>query len=61
MFRNGLRHKLFGSFNGTIHGRVPQEQATLVIQKYGYAASSTAIGASVRTEKGQIVLTELQR
>jgi len=31
VFRNGLRHKLFGSLNGTIHGRVPHEQATLVI------------------------------
>jgi hypothetical protein len=59
LYSNGTRHALHGSFTGKIHGRVPHETVTIVVQKYGYASVSVQVTPSVAREVKRVVLTRL--
>lgn len=59
VFKNGKSQKLFGSYNGTIHGRIPRETVMLIIQKYGYKPQSVPLSPSIKHNPAKIVLSEL--
>ncbi|MFZ6022335.1 MAG: Ig-like domain-containing protein [Patescibacteria group bacterium] len=59
VFKNGKSQKLFGSYNGTIHGRIPRETVMLIIQKYGYKPQSVPISPSIKHNPPKISLSEI--
>lgn len=59
LFANGTKRKLFGGFNGRLHGKIPQESVSLVVQKYGYISSTTTLVHKVKHEAKPIELRPL--
>lgn len=59
LYSNGMRQKLFGTVNGKLHGKLPQEVVSLVIQKYGFSSTTIVITPNVKHEVKHIRLPQL--
>lgn len=59
IYSNGARQKLFGGFDGRLHGRIPRESTTLVVQKYGFTTTSIPIPVTVKYDFKKVALRKL--
>lgn len=59
IYQDGSKYALHGSFTGRIHGRVPHETVTVVVQKYGYSSSSVQISPTTHREVKKVALSRL--
>ncbi len=56
---NGSKRKLFGDYFGKLHGHVPNETVTLIVQKYGFNSTNVSIPHTVKHETKEVTLQSL--
>ena len=58
---NGTTQQVWGGIDGKIHGRLPRETVTLVIQKYGYTTVSRELKPALHHTIPEITLQRVQK